>query len=113
MEANPPIEPLECFVVQEKATGKFLPMRWGKARGFSFDEPSHSFPRIFKTEKSARQALSAWARGTWNDPEYEFDEWGNSSYICGYSPSPVEGRSKEDFEVVPMSLIRKEAKNGD
>lgn len=54
------LEPFwERFAIRHIPTGRFLPERWRKGRGYSHDEPSYGFPRLFPSERSAKQALIA------------------------------------------------------
>lgn len=104
---------MKCWAIRQKSTGYFLPMRWKRACGYSYDEPTEgAFPRLFPSEKSANSALSAWLRGTWSEPkEYDHDEWSHTEYVRIFSPVSVEGRSKDDMEVVAMELsIREDIK---
>ena len=56
----------ELFAIRHKPTGAFLPMRWDKRRGYSFDEPTPgAVPRLLKTEQAAKAALRAWLAGKW------------------------------------------------
>jgi hypothetical protein len=93
-----------CWVVRQKSTGKFLPHKWKSARGHSYSEPSFGFPRLFKSEKSARSALNAWSRGQWSEKEYDHDEWSHTDFVSQHSPVEVEGRDKNDMEVVQAFL---------
>lgn len=95
------------YAIRNKHTGFFLPMRWKSSRGFSYDEPDplNNFPRIFKTKRAAQNALNAWCKGKWTivwedknanipfpvEPDYE---------MSLPFPEPVEGRNKEDMEIV-------------
>lgn len=100
------IKPLyTCYAIRQISTGKFLPMNWSSNRGHSFKEPSFDFPRLFRSKRSAQAALSAWLRGEWKDPEYEYDEDFHHNYLVGYSPIPKQGRDKNDMEIVPIDLM--------
>lgn len=99
------IEPVfECYAIREKYTKKYLPMRWKSSRGYSHDEPVIEFPRLFKSERSALSALSAWIQGVWENEFYRTGEYGEE--LVTYSvPTPVEGRKRENMEVVKFVLL--------
>lgn len=98
------IKPLiKAWAIRQKSTGAFLPAR-KNGRGYSFDEPSFGFPRLFKSELSASRALSAWLRGTWDKPVYDHDEWGDD-YQVANEPTKVDGRDPNDMEIVEFTLF--------
>lgn len=98
-----------AYAIRHKPSGGFLPARWKRSRGFSFDEPStDEFPRLFKSERSASMALSAWLRGEWKEKEYDHDEWSHTDYVIGASPVPVEGRKSSDMEIIAFRLVEVE-----
>lgn len=96
-----------AWAIRQKSTGFFLPSR--KGRGFSFDEPTKDcFPRLFPSKMSAVRALTAWLQGQWKN---EWHSKGGSPWSLdppedyqAASPSPVEGRNKDDMEIVEFVL---------
>lgn len=90
------------YAIRHKPTGHFLPEPKGYAgRGGSFLEPvdcglDHDNPRLFKSELSAKRALTAWLQGK---HERVFD---------GIAVIPVESRQKQDMEIVSFRLILEE-----
>lgn len=95
---------LYAWAIRQKSTENFLPHR-KNGRGYSFDEPEFDcFPRLFKSELSARRALSAWLQGVWDKPVYDHDEWSEIDYKAGAAPRKVEGRDQADMEIVKFLL---------
>jgi hypothetical protein len=93
-----------AWAIRQKSTGAFLPAR-KNGRGYSFDEPSFDFPRLFKSELSASRALSAWLQGKWKR-EYHTREVGGWPEDVEYIISEkVEGRDPHDMEIVKFRLI--------
>lgn len=93
-----------AWAIRQKSTGNFLPHR-RNGRGYSFDEPVIAcFPRLFRSELSAKRALTAWLRGIWDDLIYDHDEWSHTEYVVGAEPRKVEGRDPADMEIVRFSL---------
>ena len=104
------------YAIRHKPTGHFLPEPEGYAgRGGSFVEPvdcglGHDNPRLFKSELSAKRALTAWLQGK-HEPEfgYECDDGYNSYRVLnGIAVIPVESRQKQDMEIVSFKLILEE-----
>ncbi len=70
----------------------------------------HDNPRLFKSELSAKRALTAWLQGK-HEPEYgwESDDGYNSYRVLdGIAVIPVESRQKQDMEIVSFRLILEE-----
>jgi hypothetical protein len=98
---------LSVWAIRQKSTRFFLPARKG-GRGYSFDEPTKDcFPRLFKSELSASRALSAWLRGTWDQPVYDHDEWSHTDYKVAAEPTKVEGRDPADMEIVEFVIFER------
>jgi hypothetical protein len=98
--------PFKLYAIREIATGWWLPQaKPTSVRGASHVDPDpHAKPRLFWSKKSAQNALSAWCQGIWKVE-------GNFSSMDALEPSEpelttqkVEGRHREDFEIVPMQL---------
>lgn len=95
---------MTVYAIQHIPTKGYLPMRFGKSRGFSFDEPAtNCVPRVFPTAHAAGCALRAWLKGKW-EPEYETNDWDYRRDKIGASPVAVAGRKAEDMSVVAMTL---------
>lgn len=104
------------YAIRHKPTGHFLPEPKGRmGRGGSFLEPvdcglDHDNPRLFKSELSAKRALTAWLQGK-HEPEfgYECDDGYNSYRVLeGMTIIPVDSRRKSDMEIVSFRLILEE-----
>lgn len=96
---------ISTWAIRQNSTGYFLPAR-KNGRGYSFDEPTKDcFPRLFKSELSATRALSAWLRGTWDQPVYDHDEWSHSDYKVAAEPTKVDSRNPHDMEIVEFVLF--------
>jgi hypothetical protein len=104
------IKPLYiAYAIQESDTGKFLPSHWNGRRGYSFDNPEHSFPRLFKSERVANCALTAWKRGEWKDPIYDYDDAFHHEVFTGlFDPIEVPERKERKMKVVKVTLLIKE-----
>ena len=104
------------YAIRHKPTGHFLPEPKGYAgRGGSFVEPvdcglDHDNPRLFKSELSAKRALTAWLQGKHMPiKEHDWDDWGrNVTYTVGSDPQPVDSRRKSDMEIVSFRLMLEE-----
>jgi hypothetical protein len=90
------------FAIRVKDSARFLPQ--GNGSGFTYSEPvAGPQPRLFASHKAAHLALTAWLKGhasnrTSIDWETGYQEIGNLTY------SPVEGRLKENMEIVRVRL---------
>lgn len=94
-----------AYAIQEPSTGKFLPSHWNERRGYSFDNPEHSFPRLFKTHSAASLAISAWMRGEWKDPIYDYDDEFHHEVPTGlFDPIEVPSRKERYLKVVKVTL---------
>jgi hypothetical protein len=102
----------EVYAIRHTLTGKYLPMHWTRGEygnTYSHDEPQHTFPRLFKSHRSAQAALTAWLAGTWfTDIEHEYSD---GYRIGSYKTEPQVktsgadlGRVKEDMEIVRFVL---------
>jgi len=100
------IGPFKLYAIREIETGWWMPQaKPTTVRGASHVAPDpYAKPRLFWTRKSAENALSAWCQGIWKM------ESGGSSFDSFEPPEPelttekVEGRRREDFEIVPLNL---------
>lgn len=93
-----------AYAIRQKSTGHYLPMRWNKRRGYSFDEPTAgAFPRLLTSLTAAKLALGAWLKGKW-EPELEVSDWDGGYSQIGASPTPVATRRADDMEIVQVTL---------
>lgn len=93
---------MKIWAIRHKQTKLYFP-GYSSTRGSSFVEPtSKNKPRFHRTKFSASQALAAWCRG-YHMPLKNDEGYGLSAY--GYKIEPVEGRRKEDFEIVEFNLV--------
>jgi len=93
---------MKLWAVRNKHTKLYFP-GYSSTRGSSFVEPtSKDRPRFHRTRFSASQTLAAWCRG-YHIPLKDNEGYGLFTY--GYKIRPVEGRKKEDFEIVEFNLI--------
>jgi len=98
----------EVWAIYQPSTGKFLPMRWTTVRGYTHDEPSFDFPRLFRSERGARQALRAWLQGEWSEA-HTFDE----HYMCYESTGPEPSLPRPERANYGMEVIRVVLKTDD
>lgn len=95
------------YVIRHKLTGALLPARMC-ATHYEFDRPADVHePRLFKTERAAKNCATCWAQGTWErEIRTESEGWEYPSYTYLAEPAPqlVLGRRREDLEVIPATL---------
>ena len=110
---------LTVFALRHKATGLFMPSRMYRTSsgGWSYWEPlcqdtsqhtpHNTNPRIFFTEKSARNAQVMWEQGIWCKVYGRIDcsvPFGPEEEV-GLAPhAGVHPRAKGDLEIVTMML---------
>ncbi len=95
------------YVIRHKTTGTLLPARV-PATHYEFDRPNGAHePRLFKTERAAKNCATCWAQGAWTqETRTESDGWDSpgNTYLAEPSPQPVPGRRREDLEIVAATL---------
>ena len=95
------------YIIRHKPTGRTLPARV-RATHYEFDRLEGVLePRLFKSERAAKNCATCWAQGAWHQEVVtEQDGWEMPSYQYLAEPAPqlVEGRKREDLEVVPVRL---------
>ena len=95
------------YVIRHKPTGRTLPARVLATR-YEFDRLEGVLePRLFKTERAAKNCATCWAQGEWSQElrtESEGWEYPSYQYLAEPAPQRVEGRKREDLEVVPVRL---------
>lgn len=98
---------LQFWVIKHIPTGTFLPARMYSTH-YEFDRPAGTHePRLFKSERAAKNCATCWAQGAWSASTYtEQDGWESPSYEVQDTPSPTEipGRRREDLEVLRVEL---------
>lgn len=94
---------MNFYAIRKKNTNAFLPA--GRGKGFTHDEPrEHVPPRLFLKPQHAEAALRWWSAGE------SYTSWRlKGSFVdADYAPEietrKVEGRRKEDMEVVEVIL---------
>ena len=98
------------YAIRRKSDGYYMPAHRPSKPGktYSWDEPEEKGgslgPRLFPSEQSARNALTAWLQGTW-EMSY-IDDYYLISIPNGPVPSKQPNRNREDMEIVRFHLIR-------
>jgi len=98
------------YALRRKRDGKLMPGFKGRAGGtyVNPDKPDthNGTPRLFATPKAAGDALRWWVKG------YVRVEWSGQGFdsldgpeVSGLRSDPVAGRSADDWEVIPVSLL--------
>ena len=94
------------WIIRHKPTGRVLPARV-PATHYDFDCNHAPEPRLFMTERAAKNCATCWAQGAWEqETRTKRDGWEMPSYtyLAEAVPKPVEGRRREDLEIVPVTL---------
>lgn len=94
------------YVIRHKPTGRLLPARVLTTH-YDFDTPEGVFePRLFNTERAAKNCATCWAKGAWTQETRTEGAWDEPSYsyLAAPTPDPVPGRRREDLEVVEAKL---------
>lgn len=94
-----------AYAIKLKGTDKYLPILWRHRSGFSHTEPTNEqLPRLFPTLRSAQNALTAWLQGHWRQETNRsgFDGEDVDVYTVPYES--VEGRKRENMEIVKMEI---------
>lgn len=97
------------WIIRHKLTGGYLPELTKPVRGgYTHTEPTTTGkPRLFTTERGAKNALWWWLRGvlsvhmTAGDP---YSDWGGNEPEEDWTNSPVATRKAEDMAVVKVDL---------
>lgn len=95
------------FVIRHKPTGTLLPARV-LATHYEFDRPAGVYePRLFNTERAAKNCATCWAQGAWaRELKTASEGWEYPSYTYLAEPAPytAPGRRHDDLEVIPAEL---------
>ncbi len=97
---------IELWVIRHKPTGGFLPEpKYSKrGRGGALYEPSTTDkPRLFRTERGAKNALTAWLQGKWHWTLTSWEDGEGSLDI-----KPVPSRLREEMEIVHLIAVESE-----
>ena len=99
---------LTYWLIRHVPTGQLLPARTA-ATQYDFDSPNESLePRLFKTESAAKRCATYWSQGVWvKIRRTEWEGWKSPPYERLSEPEPheVPGRSRDQLEVVPCTLL--------
>lgn len=99
----------QLWVIRHIPSGKCIPepSSVGESR-YTWVEPSDTgIPRLFRSEDSAKRALTQWLRGRhYQETDIEDAcEWGKSyEVVIGTYAEPVSTREKEEMEVVAVFI---------
>lgn len=89
------------FAIKHTPSGMFLPIRAGRQRGYTNDEPTNAKPpRLFMSARNAKLALAQWLQGPLTVSYYE-DHNGElgESWDRG-----KHDRKAEDMQIVELEL---------
>jgi hypothetical protein len=96
------------YAIRHKPTGRLMPETTG---GYSLWDPSYLNtaypPRLFITQRAAKNSLTCWLQGRWSivtDIESEGWEYPSYTVVIGVQPTRVPGRHRDDVEVIPVHL---------
>jgi len=103
---HPPI--YKAFVVRLRDSNSYLPARWHRRAGFSYDIPIEGGgkfgPRIFPSRKSAKNAITAWAQGEWVQ-EMSTSGWEYPETDVVTAPrAPKIPRDAKKLEIIPIHI---------
>lgn len=93
------------YVIRHIPSGRLLPARV-RATHHDFDLGGGGEPRLFTTERAAKNCATCWAQGAWAQETETRGGWDEPVYdeLVGPFPNKVDGRRREDLEVVPVTL---------
>lgn len=93
------------YVIRHKRFGTLLPARVCATKwAFVVDGLE---PRLFRTARAANNCATCWAQGEWRQEvrtESEGWEYPSYEYLAEPAPTRVEGRNREDLEVLEVTL---------
>lgn len=90
------------WTIRHIPTGGYLPET--KRDGYTSTKPSTTLPpRLFKSEKSAKNALTCWLKGK-HYIDYDVNSYdGDTIFFVGVKKIP--DRKREDMEVISVAVI--------
>lgn len=96
------------FLIRHNPSGNYIPQLLpNRRRGGSLLEPmdpKERQPRIFQSEKTAKNFLSQWCRG-----KHICTRHGDYDYLDEVTKiEPVPSRKREEMEIVPVVLVHKD-----
>lgn len=90
--------PRSFYIIQERGTGKYIPLPTKLGCGFTQVEVTDERPpRMFLTPEAARGALREWLKG------YQYNEWDNDHYD-GPFVKETPHRVKDNMEIVEIGI---------
>lgn len=102
---------MRVFALRKKGTKLYMTEPTGRrGRGSSHSEFAEcALPRLFRTERSAKCALTQWLRGK-HEADMEWDSGDDNfgrpyQYQVGTVVTPVPTRVLNDYEIVEFSLV--------
>lgn len=111
---------MKVWSIKHKPTNTWMPSRMSRgSRGWSHWNPGYvhpeygvekyhdANPRIFFTLQSARNALTAWLQGAWEQGTRQEGDWETGYYTVDGDPVPMKPpveRRREDMEIVELEL---------
>ena len=95
------------WIIRNKQTGDWLPELAKPVRGgYTHTEPCRNrSPRLFTTERGAKNALWWWLRGIVTVRMTSGDPFNGNEPDEDWRTDAAPGRKAEDMEIVPVSLI--------
>ena len=96
------------YAVQHVPSGLYLPAANGRnGRGGSHVEPSDERPRLFPTERGAKNYLASWLKGKYVADRGEYTggpDW-DSEFYERIELIPQPHRKREEMAVVSLVLV--------
>lgn len=94
---------MNLYFIRHKPTGHYMPEPMGRqGRGGSHTEPDadKNKARIFRTERSAKMALSMWLKGKFYADRggYDYDFYEDITVV------PVTERNRDEMEIVKKKV---------
>lgn len=103
---------MKLWFLRHKETKLYFPDPKGRSgRGGSFTEATDNGDdaRIFRSERSAKLFLGAWAKGQYHhsggvDPGHPGNDW-EADYWEEVEIKPIASRNKQDYEIIMKEII--------
>lgn len=101
------------YALQRKSDGRLMPGFKGRAGGTYVNpdkaDTHNGTPRLFTSAKAAGDALRWWVKGRvrkeWSDGFSVGQDSLDPPEVTGLYSDPVAGRSADDWEIIPVSLL--------
>lgn len=96
---------MNFWIVRHKAMGTILPARVPATR-FEFTPGKHPEPRLFATERAAKNCARCWSQGVWEMVVQRGGDWELGYYDEPGCPAPTNtlGRNYDDLEIVQVRM---------